>query len=247
MKLIKTVFIGMLILLAASLYAEDNGDTKKEDLDTKKEVSDTKKEVSDKKKDDSRKPATLFGSSDVNLSGYGAPYVSFSKFGDKAGVFVGGRGGLIINDSFVIGAGGMGLTYPRKRENITGITYEEGRPYVNVGYGGGLLEYHILPKKLFHVAVGVLVGGGNLSLQRDSDDDDEDVDDEDNNNYGDSGRNDRFFVVEPEVYLYVNVTRFLRLGIGASYRFVNGVNTEEYDDKELRGPTASIVAAFGWF
>lgn len=218
MKIIKTVFFSLLIMATTSLYASDNGD---------------------KKKDDSRKPDTLLSVSDVDLSGYGAPYVSFSRLGEKAGVFVGGRGGLIINDSFVIGAGGMGLTYPTRREDISGTSYEGDMPHVTVGYGGGILEYHILPKKLFHVSIGVLIGGGGLSLSDKSDEDE-------GGNDHDRGT-DKFFVVEPELYLYVNVTRFLRIGIGGSYRYVNGINTEEFTDKDLRGATASVIASFGWF
>ena len=49
---------------------------------------------------------TLMGS-DIRHGGFGGPVVKFTEIDGQFGVLVGGRGGWIINDSFVIGAGGV--------------------------------------------------------------------------------------------------------------------------------------------
>jgi hypothetical protein len=50
---------------------------------------------------------TLF-SGNVEHGGFGGPVVKFTQIKDEFGVLVGGRGGWIINHSFVLGAGGYG-------------------------------------------------------------------------------------------------------------------------------------------
>ena len=57
----------------------------------------------------------------------------------------------------------------------------------------------------------------------------------------------KFFVIEPEVGAYVNVARFCRLGVLASYRFTKGANTDEFKDKDFRSFGGSLAAQFGWF
>lgn len=182
-------------------------------------------------------PEVLFNLSETTLSGYGALYTRISKAGDATGCFVGGRGGFILNDSYVIGAGGMGLAHPTDREELTGNNYSGLFDTVEFGYGGLLTEYYINPKDLIVFSFGTLIGGGGLSF--DNADDDED---EDNNHNGDS-----FFVVEPEINVFIHLTRFCRLGAGISYRYVNGIDSESFNDSDFRGPAASAMIQLGWF
>jgi hypothetical protein len=53
---------------------------------------------------------TLVGNGFDN-GGYGAPVVKFMSLGGEVGVLVGGRGGWIINHTFVIGGGGGKVSY----------------------------------------------------------------------------------------------------------------------------------------
>ena len=129
-----------------------------------------------------------------------------------------------------------GLAAPGKRENYgdeyTGI-YDE----VQFGYGGFLTEYYFNPKDLVVFSIGTLIGGGGLYFSQDNEDD------EDDHNEG----GDNFFVIEPELNVFIHVTRFCIVGAGVSYRYVNGINSEGMDDKDFRGPAASAMVQFGWF
>jgi hypothetical protein len=73
---------------------------------------------------------------------------------------------------------------------------------------------------------------------------DDDDNDDDNEHHSSA---DKFFVVEPEVNIFVNLARFCRVGIGGSYRYVNGLDNEIYKDKHFSGANVKVIAAFGWF
>lgn len=186
-------------------------------------------------------PVTLFGFSDMHFSGYGALQYQGSMIGEAYGNLAGMRAGLIVNDSFVIGFNGWGLAHPRKREDISDETYTGLEPNAELGYGGLLLEYHIAPKSLFHVALGVTVGGGSIVYTSESEDGD------DHNKNNDTHTTDKFFYVEPEIGGYVNIARFCRVGVTASYRYTNGAGRAEIKDADIRGFAGGVVAEFGWF
>ncbi|MCP4131687.1 MAG: hypothetical protein GY754_11975 [bacterium] len=183
--------------------------------------------------DTREKPNSIFSSDDgITLSGYGAPVVKYTKTGDMYGWMVGGRGGLIINENWVIGGAGYGLVYPTKRREVAG-SYTGDKPNLHMGYGGAMLEYYFFPKSVVHLSAGVVVGAGGLGVVADNED------------YERGG--DAFFVVEPEVNLFVNLTRFARIGVGGSYRYVHGVGTEGLSDSDFRGFSGQVICAFGWF
>jgi hypothetical protein len=194
--------------------------------------TDVVKEVGKLKED----TQTLLKMANLSLSGYGAPVVRFSKMGDSYSTLVGGRGGLIINDNFVLGGCGMGLAHPRDRSDFSGKIYSGNYDRVDFAYGGGLMEYYFTPKSLFGFSVGTTIGGGGLTFhsRKEANDDDE---------YG----SDVFFVAEPEVNFFVNITKFCRIGAGISYRYIRGIGIDEFDDKDFRGPSVGIIFAFGWF
>lgn len=194
--------------------------------------------VTEKPAKKDKAPATLFGSKDMTFSGYGAPTVRFGNAAGKWAVYHGMRGGLIINDSFVIGAGGMCLAYPYDREELTGRVYTGTEDRTAFGYGGMLFEYHFFPKDLINFSVGTLIGGGSAGFHG--------GDMDRGSGMGWRGGN-IFFVTEPEVMAYVNVTRFFRIGAGVTYRFVNGIDISGLKDSDFRGLNGSLLLAFGWF
>jgi hypothetical protein len=194
----------------------------------------------EKKKDNP--PVTLFGTGDLSLSGYGAPVYMMTKIGNKIAHLAGGRGGLIINDCFVVGGGGYGLAAPDNREKISGKDYTGEYPEINMGYGGMLYEYHFSPKSFIHFSVGTLIGAGGLSFSYRADDSGNT-----NDNHSSTIGNKSFFVLEPEAGVYMNITRWCRLGVLASYRFTKGANKYEFKDKDFRSFNGSVAVEFGWF
>jgi len=175
---------------------------------------------------------TLLGDEEVSHGGFGGPVVKFTTIKDKFGVLVGGRGGWIINHSFVIGGGGYGLV-----NEIEGTRYFSGeRMLLNFGYGGFEMEYIMNWDKIAHGSVYLMIGGGGVNQRRSWDDWD-----------WDDKETDAFFVLEPAVNLEVNMTSFFRLGVGASYRFVSGINENNLEDNDFSGPSATLTLKFGKF
>ncbi|KPK81198.1 MAG: hypothetical protein AMS25_07250 [Gemmatimonas sp. SM23_52] len=75
---------------------------------------------------------TLLGRG-FHSGGFGGPVVKFSEVDGDFAVFVGARGGWIINHMFVLGAGGYGLV------NEIDIGFPGPRD-IEFGYGGVELE-----------------------------------------------------------------------------------------------------------
>ncbi|MEX0772309.1 MAG: hypothetical protein WD038_04030 [Balneolales bacterium] len=179
---------------------------------------------------------TLFNN-DVAHGGAGGPMVSFSDIDGELGVWVGGRGGWIINfdnnHAITLGGGGYGL-----------VT-EHGVPDADFGdpdtdyfafnsYGGFVFEYTNRSYSLVHPTVSVLLGAGGLEIS------DRDFNETDHNS-------DQYFVFEPNANLELNITDFFRIGVGASYRLTNGINRAGFSDSDFSGLNGLITLKFGSF
>lgn len=176
---------------------------------------------------------TLF-SGKIEHGGYGGPVVKFSSVNGKLGVLVGGHGGWIINHTLVIGGGGYGLANDVEA-NALGPLNEQ---FVDFGYGGFEVEWVMNSDKLLHYSVHTLIGGGGVQYRNEG---------EDITYHNRSG--DGVFVLEPGATLDLNVTTWMRISVGASYRYVNGVDSNSVvaTNKDLTGPSAMVMLRFGKF
>lgn len=170
-------------------------------------------------------------SGEIESGGYGGPEIKFGSINGEWEVFVGGRGGWIINHQFVVGAAGYGLTTEGETNPGTII------PYLNetfdMGYGGILLGYISRSNRLVHVTMDVLIGGGGLSPR----------DDVFQNNFDE----DAFFILEPSVNFELNVSSKIRFAFGGGYRITSGVEYFDLDDKDIGGPAINLMLKFGKF
>ncbi len=158
---------------------------------------------------------------------FGGPVVKFSEVNDEFAVLVGGYGGFVINRAFMFGGGGYGLT----NEITTGL-YPYGPLYLKCGYGGVMLGYVLGSRKIAHLCFHSLIGGGAVSLEPD---------------YLYDWYDDAFFVFEPGIDLEFNITRHFRMGIGGTYRFVEGIDTYGLTDEDISGASVSLTFKFGSF
>jgi len=168
---------------------------------------------------------------EIENGGFGGPVVKFGSINGEAGIFVGGRGGWIINHTFIVGGGGYGLANDVKA-NVTG---PYGQRYLNFGYGGVELEYIAQSDRLIHFSVMTLIGGGAVGWRDDS------------VRSGMDAGNDTFFVVEPAAQVNLNVTKYFRMSAGVSYRYISGVSSSAATNADLSGPSAVLTFRFGKF
>ena len=168
---------------------------------------------------------------EVRHGGFGAPVVKFTEIDNRFGVLVGGRGGWIINGSWVIGGGGYGLA---NLENFDDLVNGAGDPGgLEMGYGGLEVGYVHRPDERVHVSLGLLIGAGGLVWDPD----------------GPSGSrvDDAFFVAEPELGVVLNATSFFRPALGVSYRLTRGAELFDLGDAEVSGFAAVVSLKFGGF
>jgi hypothetical protein len=168
----------------------------------------------------------------IESGGFGGPVVKIGNLNGETGVLVGGRGGWIINHSFILGGGGYGLATNVRAKTLG----PNGERYLTFGYGGLELEYVPESNKLTHISIMTLIGAGGLGWR------DHDV--------FISGRDenvDAFFVLEPAVNVTLNITTFFRISAGGSYRYITGLTSEASTNANLSGPLAVLTFRFGKF
>lgn len=174
-------------------------------------------------------------------SGYGAVVTKFSSFNEKFAFLTGGYGGWFINDQFLIGLGGYGLSNRLHAPDLEN-RYPGERISWEMGYGGLDIEYTLHSKRLIHYSFNMLIGGGGISKQV-RDKNTRWHDDEDDRYYNTSA----FFVIEPGATIEMNVTKWFRIGVGASYRSIHGSNTAGISDSKMSAPSANVSFKFGGF
>ena len=170
-------------------------------------------------------------SGNIESGGFGGPVLKVGSFNGQTGLVVGGRGGWIINHSFIIGGGGYGLV-----NNVRANTFgPNGERYLDFGYGGLELEYVPDSPKLIHYSIMTLIGAGGVSWR------DNEV------HTGFNIESNTFFIVEPGINVTLNVTDFFRISGGVSYRIVSGTNSSAASDSDVSGPLGVITFHFGKF
>lgn len=188
---------------------------------------------------------TLFASP-VQHGGFGGVVTKMTAIQGEMGLMVGGYGGWLIDHRLMIGGGGYGLASSIRARGEAEEAYAMNgeRLYVEFGYGGVMLEYILAPHRLVHVNVQALVGAGGVNYREDWYDDFLD----DNADHHRHGRTEALFVVEPAVNVELNLTEWMRLSAGASYRFVNGIDElRGIEDKDLSGASGQLSLKFGAF
>lgn len=174
----------------------------------------------------------------ITSGGYGAPVQRYSTVAGNSVLFSGLEGGWIVNHRFVVGAAAYGLATQNVRNAGAALRDSKGRaPVVEMGYGGVTLGYTPQPMKLVHLTLQALIGGGGVTY---------DVEDIDGIRAEDAPA-DGFFVAEPSVHAELNVSTFLRIGLGGGYRFVSGASLDGLRDRDLRGTSASLTFKLGRF
>jgi hypothetical protein len=152
-------------------------------------------------------------------------------------VLLGGRFGWLASHSIGIGLGATGF--------INEFHYE---PSLNKevslagGYGGLYIEPILFPRFPVHLSFPVLFGAGGISY----------ISNEDyrNNNLMDDS--EAFLLIEPAAEIELNLTRFCRFAIGASYRFPSSFDiglsgTPKASAESIKGVTYTISLKFGKF
>jgi hypothetical protein len=153
-----------------------------------------------------------------------APEVKVSNFDGTTGVFVGGHGGVLIANRFLVGAGLYTLTNGSRDRGMT--------------YGGAVVGWQWWSGGLFSGNIRSLVGAGSGTIAQDVTLTDR------------AGRSlqrshllsSDFFVAEPQADLLLRLTKHLHLDVGGGYRFSNAGHG---NNDHFSGASGSLALRIG--
>lgn len=220
----------LVILLIAIVFLAPQAFAQEEELVEKEKQS--KKDL--RKQNDEMQ--TLFGKRRSN-GGYGAISMGYSTIDNKHSFHFGARGAWVIQHSFAVGFGGTGFL----NEYHYDVNLDQD-VFLTGGYGGLYLEPIIFPKFPVHISFPILIGAGGISFVSYNDE------------YWDANfveDHEAFMIIEPGIDLELNLTRFMRLGLGATYRLPTAFefNTpgNSASSQSLKGITYNLTFKFGSF
>jgi hypothetical protein len=218
----KISFAMIFVLLATTLFAQVNADNKSQDDELN----------------------TIFGKGNkVRIGWFIGPNGGYTRFGSSNVGLAGATAGMIINHNFTIGVTGFGVA------NSEYLNYNQIVDTTDVrlegGYGGLLLEYTLFPKSVIHLTFPLLIGGGSMSYINANDVSDWEDDEWECGN--ETIDKDAFFVIEPGVRAEMNILKFMRFGIGVSYRYTPDLNLINTSTGFINNFTANASLKFGKF
>lgn len=177
---------------------------------------------------------TLF-SSEVRHGGFGSLIYGVSTLNGQAVYLRGTRGAWIINLSPQHTLH-LGLAGYRTRPDVdpaAWVNTDIQEPEMRTDYGGFEVEYVNRSYKLIHMGAQMLIGSGEIRY--------EDRDPELENT------RDSYFVMQPGINTFLNLTSWFRISGGVYYRYAANVNLQGTGDVDVSGLAGILGLRFGKF
>ena len=166
---------------------------------------------------------TIFGSIETN-GGYGGFGLRLGQINEVNSIWNGGQGGWIINHNIAIGGAGYGFTTSSFDVGIVGDKY-----MFSGGFGGLLIEPILFPKFPVHLAFPTIIGAGGITYS-------EDYGNFNHDNFNTDYQSKAFFVAAPAVELELNMLKFMRLAVGAYYKYTTDADLSLDDGTVVTKP-----------
>jgi hypothetical protein len=169
---------------------------------------------------------TLIDLENARIGGFGGPLFKVSQIKNSETFEIGGMGGATFTTgkhSLMLGGGGYGL--------VNEISWDDNNR-LEVGYGGLMLGYTYDPEALVHIDTYLLLGAGGATV----------IDARDASNPVELGS---FLITELTTQVEVNVTDFMEIGVGGSYRLTTDPDITGLSASDLSKPSVHISFQFG--
>lgn len=168
----------------------------------------------------------------IETGAYGSAVVRVSQLGkSETGTFLGGGGGFLFDRQFMVGAELMVLV-----DDLPYRTKAGEDRYIEYTTGDLRVGYVFWPDAIVHPALSGQAGLGWIKLRN-----------------PDKGPNesdpdaDTVFQLQPALHLILNLTRTARISISGGYRWVSGIDTEDFVDQDAEGAYGDFAVSFGAF
>ena len=176
---------------------------------------------------------TLFGNN-IDHGGYLSLGANYSQINDKDAILIGGKLGWVIDHRLTIGLGGYGFVNNIEFDDIID---DENFELVG-GYGGLLIEPIMMSRMPVHISFPIIIGAGGVGYQKDNDYWEDEWEWEDS---------DAFFVIEPGIEVELNLIKYLRFAVGATYRHTADLNLVNTKSDILNGVSYGFSIKVGKF
>lgn len=178
-----------------------------------------------------REYQSLVDFDEVRISGLGGPFMQFTAVDGEFAHMLGGGGAILIGD-FYFGGYGLGLTNQIRVNRPQIPDYREG-DHLSVSHGGFWLGYSLFGDRAIHATISTLIGWGEIGIKGEY--------------YDDTVLPDPIFVMAPTLEVELNLTRYFRLGAGASFNIFTFVDMDGYSASDFTAPGGFLSFKFGWF
>jgi hypothetical protein len=160
---------------------------------------------------------------------YGVVTSSVGSIRNTSAVLLGGRGGWIVSPTFSIGIAGYALM----NDVSARLPDTSGNRFMTMSYGGIDLEYTFAINNTWFLTFQELIGAGSISHKESP-------------YLNKKQYHDPFAVFEPSLSIEVGVAKIFRIGIGASYRDVEWLESSLATKADLGGPSAFVSLKIGF-
>lgn len=176
---------------------------------------------------------TIFGNGKKQIGYFLNPACQFGRMAGSTAVVPGIGAGVIINNKI-----SLGINYKFTITENTPVG-EVDQLYLHGQWIGLKGEYSIKPGSVFHISFPLEAGIGEIEL---------DLKDSYENQQIDVPVEDSWFAnLEPGVAVEINLWKYMKLNIGAGYRFVSDVTFRSLSQKDIMGFTYSAGFKIGLF
>jgi hypothetical protein len=164
---------------------------------------------------------------------FGAPVVKYTVARDQGAVMFGGRGGVKVTPSLMLGGSAYGTM--TEIDGPKGAIPEAPGPlYVKFETFAFDLEYATPPTAPTHLTLGASLGGVAVHYMQEE-------------NHEQYGETDFALLLEPAVGVEQRVNDWLHLNLAVSYRLVSGVEQPGLENGDISGVAAALAVKLGRF
>ena len=164
----------------------------------------------------------------------GAPSLKYTSISNRGNLVLGGKFGLVINKSIVLGGGFYGLASGLKTSFVDVPSGQH--VMMNMNYGGLELEYILFPESIIHGSLEILLAGGGLYF---------DVSDKSvpHNSYSKYD----LLVYEPSLNIEFNALSWLHIDGNVAYRIITSYDFTAYgiSKEDLTGISVGLIFKIG--
>jgi hypothetical protein len=175
---------------------------------------------------------TLFGNSKTHIGYFIIPSCQIGEIAGSIAVLPGIGAGIILNNKI-----SLGINYRFIATENTPDGESDTKLYLDQQYTGVKGEYSLFPEKAAHLNFQLEAGMGHTEFDL-----------KDAYESGDVPVNDASFAyLEPGAALEINLWKYLKLDLGAGYRFISDVTFSNLTEKDFKGFTCSVGLKIGLF